>query len=543
MTSSSSDSSESEDSTTSKATTASKQPPSTTTNGDPELPWAIHDAGAVVPVPAQRMFSYNMPMHTRAMVAAELLAYGYGLKANLAEVLTMPEDERSFWEGLYDAEIAKNAAFLLPSGTTPARCAGTARQWSSSHSKPGIVKASLPEKFAGKAEKLQLFKTNMLAYFSVTNVPEDKQADVLRLNLTDPVCTTLMHTHINDTTFWSNVNNVFNALEQLYCSPNRQSNAQIALRNLKMQGYKLMKFFNSFITLCGEAGYDPDSTQCKMTFYLGLNNTVTRGGLRCQVMHLTHDTSKTIRDILVLSDLLLQAEHGANYESKHCPADSDEHANVTYGTADNGRGSWTRVNNKKRPRDNNSAGGNNNNSYKKPTPNDTTTNNNGAANKQAKWNKNSTNNNQKYKKSGAAGASSTICTRCKRAGHTVDTCNARYTKDTENELPIETSANFKQGKWKAGDKYPVKKVDNTSVNTLSTMPTTLTTPAPPKRTITFGTLETVLEENEQVLHQANYQQAIQGMANVQVNSSLDSHPLACEYPNKTKTTNAVRCKK
>ena len=44
-----------------------------------------------------------------------------------------------------------------------------------------------------------------------------------------------------------------------------------------------------------------------------LNNFATRGGLRTQVMHLVHDPEKTLKDIYVEADKLLQNEHGTNY--------------------------------------------------------------------------------------------------------------------------------------------------------------------------------------------------------------------------------------
>eukprot|EP00959_Pyramimonas_sp_CCMP1952_P234209 4893836-Pyramimonas_sp.AAC.1 len=71
-----------------------------------------------------------------------------------------------------------------------------------------------------------------------------------------------------------------------------------------MFGFKLNKYVNTFITWCGGSGYNPDDQAHKAAFHQGLNNLITRGGLRSQ----------------------LQAERGGvTYEDKRCPSDQDEH--------------------------------------------------------------------------------------------------------------------------------------------------------------------------------------------------------------------------
>eukprot|EP00976_Prorocentrum_cordatum_P033395 680166-Prorocentrum_minimum.AAC.1 len=49
-----------------------------------------------------------------------------------------------------------------------------------------------------------------------------------------------------------------------------------------MFGFKLNKYVNTFITWCGGSGYNPDDQAHKAAFHQGLNNLITRGGLRSQ---------------------------------------------------------------------------------------------------------------------------------------------------------------------------------------------------------------------------------------------------------------------
>ena len=59
--------------------------------------------------------------------------------------------------------------------------------------RPPVIKATIPDKFTGQTEKLELFLNNMQAYFDVTNIPDDKEAGVLRLNMSDSVLLILIN--------------------------------------------------------------------------------------------------------------------------------------------------------------------------------------------------------------------------------------------------------------------------------------------------------------------------------------------------------------
>eukprot|EP00959_Pyramimonas_sp_CCMP1952_P355332 7442735-Pyramimonas_sp.AAC.1 len=60
------------------------------------------------------------------------------------------------------------------------------------------------------------------------------------------------------------------------------------------------------------------------------------------------------------------------------------------------------------------------------------------------------------------------CNRCKRQGHTDETCNARFHGSTGKELPIKTAANYRKG-LKKKDSYPEKKnpENNNTINAIS----------------------------------------------------------------------------
>eukprot|EP00976_Prorocentrum_cordatum_P058755 1173639-Prorocentrum_minimum.AAC.1 len=51
-----------------------------------------------------------------------------------------------------------------------------------------------------------------------------------------------------------------------------------------MLHFNLGKYYNTFINLCGESGYNPDDQHVKTSFHQGLNNLSTRGGLRTQLI-------------------------------------------------------------------------------------------------------------------------------------------------------------------------------------------------------------------------------------------------------------------
>ena len=113
----------------------------------------------------------------------------------------------------------------------------------------------------------------MQAYFDVTNIPDDKQAGVLRLNMSDSVLLILTNTYSTTPTFWSDKDQITAALKKLYTQPNKQAAAQVKFRALKMLHFKLEKYYNTFINMCGESGYLPDDQHVKTSFiHQGLNN-------------------------------------------------------------------------------------------------------------------------------------------------------------------------------------------------------------------------------------------------------------------------------
>jgi len=189
------------------------------------------------------------------------------------------------------------------------------------------IKANLPSKFNGRTEDLDLFLDSMATYYAVMNIPADKQAGILRLNLSGNVHLTLTNTNKSNPTFWENPDDIITALKQLYQRPNKCATAQAALKKLNMAGYRLSTYFTKFVSLAGQAEYNTDDAFVKTAFCQGLNNLASRGGLRTQIMPLLKDPNKTLNDIYAEADSIMRNDHGDDFNSKTCAADAD--VNIT----------------------------------------------------------------------------------------------------------------------------------------------------------------------------------------------------------------------
>ena len=445
----------------------------------------------------------------RSVVASRWQLFFSEQLADLKTSSLVDDNSKQFYELLYLQEIMKYAnlaaggAVASSSGVTSAAVAPTVATSSG-------IKANLPDKYNGTTE-LDLFLDNMQTYYHVMNVPADKQAGVLRLNLSNAVNSTLTHTN-NDPNFWDATDMIIAALHQLYTQPNKVEAAQTQLKTLKMQGYNLSKYFTKFVTLAGQAGFQPDEQPHKTSFYQGLNNLATRGGLRSQCMGIVHNNSKTLKDIYVEADKLMQNDHGINYNTKKCPADADEHYAAVRGTAYKQQqqqqqqsaaspetgGGWQTVRYKKHKQES----GYDNNKYNKKQ-------------RTAGYNNNNINN------------KSLTCNRCERRGHAEESCNAQWHGKTNEPLPIATAAFSRSGLWKH-DKYPEKKNKNT--NHVTTSNITANTPS----NIVDGANDTSMAElTEQV----------SSFGINTVNQSNDKFRSAHEnYSSAVKPTPATQCK-
>ena len=388
-----------------------------------------------------------------ALVASEWVVYYRALMADLQKQADLNESIKKYLNFVYEVEINKyNELQEVNKAITGVRRREQHKPEQHDNSNKGTydhnnnIKANMPEKFNGR--DLDLFIDNMQTYFQVTNTPMCKQPGVLRLNLTNSVNSLLTNTNTDDA-FWTSSDKIITALKQLYQQPNKVEAAQTQLKTVKMEGFALTRYFTRYISLLGQAKFDPNEQQHKTSFYQGLNNFATRGGLRTQVMHLVRDPEKTLKDIYVEADKLLQNEHGTSYNNKRCSADLNEHINVTKPVitgkqkqepapqAEDSAGGWTKVT-KRKAVDNKNSNNSNNKRTKIP------------------YHQQNHYNAQEH------------CNRCKRQGHTEETCNARFHGFTGKELPIKTAANFRKGLWKK-DSYPEKKnpENNNTINAIS----------------------------------------------------------------------------
>ena len=254
-------------------------------------------------------------------VAGESIHWISDLLTDLHSDASLTDEAKAFYRSVYLAEQTKYIS-LLTGGSNTTTGGGATATTNIAATLTSNTKAKLPDKFNGNYDKLQLFTDNMKAYFDVTNTPSSKRAGVLRLNLTEAVQTVLTST--NSTTVWDTEDNILNALK-FYAQPNKETAAMNKLKAVRMRGYKLKYYFEQFVQLCGEAKVNCDEQHYKDYFHSGLNNLVTRGGLRTQVLNLVYDNTQSIKDIYTTADKLMQSELGVNYETKTCPADSNEH--------------------------------------------------------------------------------------------------------------------------------------------------------------------------------------------------------------------------
>jgi hypothetical protein len=400
--------------------------------------------------PPQMTVGAETPVGERLINSGIWIQYIARLQADLA-VTEMEEDQKRFFQQTYVAEQQRYFAYLTGSAVV-AQPAAMPTQGATS------VRANLPERFTGNAERLEIFLDNMQTYFNVTSTPQDKQAGALRLNLSDAVVQTLTQTNRANPHFWDNIQLITASLKEFYQAPNKQTAAQTKLKHLKMLGYKLNKYFNTFITLCGESGYNPDDQAHKAAFHLGLNNLVTRGGLRSQVLSMVHDNESTLKQLYLRADEYMQAEHGVSYETKHCPADNDEHKNSKGNnqSADNTAAGWKTVSRKRKQYNNTSSPSDRDNVSPAYNP------------RGNRGGRSGINTNSSGRGGGRKNNSNTYdpnlrCTRCDRKGHAKETCNAKYRNNTTTVLPYNTTANVKNGTWAADGNYP----ESVSVNMLA----------------------------------------------------------------------------
>ena len=447
----------------------------------PALSFPVHSE--TVPPPEYNVLDVANP-DLRVACAGAFLSYLGRLKQDLS-ASDLSEDVKKWYNLLYDAEIFKYTAIMTDRLTTVAQPGAQAATLTGAPASTSSVRASIPDKFTGDANKLELFLSNMETYFNVMSTPLDKQAGVLRLNLQDSVIQTLTHTNSSVEGFWGNKDLIIHSLKEFYTQPNKRTAAQTKLKALKMQGYKLTKYFNTFLTLCGESGYNPDDQSHKSAFHLGLNTLSTRGGLRSQVLNMVHDPTKSTKDLFLSADEFLQNEHGVGYENKSCPADSNEHR-VTGGRTNGDDDGWTVINRRRQqrpqPYTRGNGGHNNNNGNKNANQNSNTANNDatnssynprGNANAGGRGRGSGGRGGNNNGGRGRGGNNTNItCNRCNRLGHRSNQCNARYEFDQSAprkqgaELPYNTCAKVLSGEWPADGHY-MEKRGNTSTSNVS----------------------------------------------------------------------------
>jgi len=397
-----------------------------------------------------------------ASIASQWVVYYTSLLADLensdtSNVVVASEDKNTY-KRIYTAELQRyinvvaeasnlvtatsSAPTTMHITTTTAPAAVASTSATTTTTAGATIKANLPSKFNGRTD-LQLFLQSMETYFAVVSVPPEKQAGVLRLNLSDSVHTTLNNTSNNNDSFWQNKAAIITTLTQLYERPNKSAAAQQALKTLTMKGYDLQSYFNKFVTLVGQAGYDANNTAVKTAFCQGLNNMATRGGLRTQMTKHLADESKQLNDIYADADIIMRTEHCSgttadnNYNNIKCPLAADEHREkndspftTNRSDAKQRQSEWTEVNyHKKRNCYNNKL-------YEQQVSS--------ADNKRQNLGGNSNIYDKRLS-----------CTRCHRKGHSVDNCNAKTDNNGKN-LDIHTTANFKSGLWTKLE-YPQKK--------------------------------------------------------------------------------------
>ena len=426
-------------------------------------------------------FSVHKDKTQCAIIATEWVGFIAKLQGHLEASTIMLEEDKVPYRLSYKAELNKFMTIINSvTGSTSTSGAGTssaAAATTTTVATSSGVKAKSPEKYNGSHEQLELFLDNMIAYFDVMSIPDDKKASVLRLNLSNNVIKTLSQTHSYVPDLWGSYHLIVSALKEIYTQPNKKAVAQTKLKTLKMFGYKLTKYFDQFITLCGQAHYNVDDQPQKNSFYEGLNNSATRGGLRSQVMQLVHDDTKKLKDIYVLADNILQADIGPSYNTMSCPTEKDEHnqqrargggtaqlksaqEHITTDTRDTG------FQNQGRNRNNN----NNNNTQQQNG-------NGGRGGRHGGRNNGGRNGERGGNGRGGRGGGrfnpkkdkfpkykfdeSKTCQRCTLVGHDESTCNARWHGQTGEELPIATAANKRNGLWKQ-DYYPTKKANTTN---------------------------------------------------------------------------------
>ena len=392
----------------------------------------------------------------RIVTSSLWVQYIARLQADLSTA-ALNDAQKSFYSTTYVAEQRRYMAYITGDavGVPPAVMA--------SGGAPVTVKANLPEKFSGSTDKLELFLDNMTTYFNVTNTPEDKRAGVLRLNMSDSVIQTMTQTNRTVPNFWDDVNLITTTLKEFYSAPNKKTAAQTKLKHLKMLGCKLNKYFNLFVTLCGESGCNPDEQAQKSAFHLGLNNLVTRGGLRSQILHLVHDDDKTLKQLYLTADEFLQAEHGVSYETKNCPSECDEHRRQNNSNDTDRDAGWSTVNRKRKQ---SSAGAPNNGARTNPSRPSYNPRGNGGRNNANRGNNTGNANSSRSRSDGYSYNEKLACTRCGRKGHSMETCSAKYKGGTTIVLPYKTAAKVKDGTWPADGQYP----ERVAVNAINVQP-------------------------------------------------------------------------
>ena len=387
-----------------------------------------------------------------AGVASDWVAYYIKMLTDLQSSTNpaLTTDIRAAFTKIYSSELQKHVAIMtdavginatapssaaISEAVTASAAAAQTRVATTHITAAGTntnIKANLPNRYTGRTD-LGLFMGNMETYFSVMNVPSNKQAGLLKLNLSDAVNTILTNTYKSTPTFWENKEDIVTALKQLYEQPNRVATAQTTLKRLYMRGYNLPEYYNQFVALVGQAEYDANAVFVKTAFCQGLNNLAALGGLRTQLISSLNDTNTTLNALYTAADLILRTDHGEHYNNLKCPANADEHSAprpITTRTDEQqpSASEWTTVAPRYKPRKFNS--------YQQQQP------------------YNNTENKNKFKR--ARYDKTLHCTRCNNTGHNESTCNARKDAKTGKELNIKTAALYKSGVWKEG-RYPEKR--------------------------------------------------------------------------------------
>jgi hypothetical protein len=167
-----------------------------------------------------------------AGVASDWVAYYIKMLTDLQSSTNpaLTTDIRAAFTKIYSSELQKHVAIMtdavginatapssaaISEAVTASAAAAQTRVATTHITAAGTntnIKANLPNKYTGRTD-LGLFMGNMETYFSVMNVPSNKQAGLLKLNLSDAVNTILTNTYKSTPTFWENKEDIVTALK------------------------------------------------------------------------------------------------------------------------------------------------------------------------------------------------------------------------------------------------------------------------------------------------------------------------------------------